>query len=78
MTPERWRQIEQIYHSTLEREESQRVAFLKEACAGDEVLRREVETPLAHQPQADSFIEASVSDQAPKLRKWPRIEPHRW
>jgi len=36
MTPERWRQIEQIYHCTLEREGSQHSSFLKEACAGDE------------------------------------------
>ena len=32
----------------LEREESQRAAFLKEAFAGDEALRREVESLLAH------------------------------
>ena len=32
MTPECWRQIEQIYHSALELEESQRPSFLKEAC----------------------------------------------
>ncbi len=51
MTPERWRQVEQIYHSTLEREEGQRASFLKEACAGDEVQRREVESLLAHQAQ---------------------------
>ena len=57
MTPERWRQVEQIYHSTLEREESQRSSFLKEACAGDEELRREVESLLAHKHQAESFIE---------------------
>jgi very-short-patch-repair endonuclease len=56
MTPERWRQVEQIYHSALEREESQRSSFLKEA--GDEVLRLEVESLLAHRNQAESFIEA--------------------
>ena len=53
MTPERWRQIEQIYHSTLECEESQRPSFLKEACAGDEELRKEVESLLAHKDQAE-------------------------
>ena len=58
MTPERWRQIEQIYHSALEREESQRASFLKEACAGDEELRREVESLLAQRTEAENFIEA--------------------
>ena len=59
-------QIEQIYHSTLEREESQRSSFLKEACAGDEVLRWEVESLLAHQSQAESFIEAPALEVAAK------------
>jgi len=66
MTPERWRQVEQIYHSTLEREESQRSSFLKEACAGDEELRREVESLLAHKDQAESFIEVTALEAAAK------------
>jgi hypothetical protein len=42
MTPERWQQVEKLLQSVLEREESQRASFLKEACAGDEELLREV------------------------------------
>jgi hypothetical protein len=38
MTPDRWQQIEKIYHSALELEESQRLAFVEKACAGDEAL----------------------------------------
>jgi hypothetical protein len=52
-----WQQIEKIYHSALEHEPRQRKAFLREACAGDEALHKEVESPLAHQAQAESFIE---------------------
>ena len=47
MKPERWQKVEEIYHAALEREEGQRAASLKEVCAGDEALRREVEPPLA-------------------------------
>ena len=47
MTPERRRQVEEIYHSALEREPSQRSAFLADACRTDEELRREVESLLA-------------------------------
>ena len=47
MTPERWQEIEELYHAALKREPSQRSAFLKQACAGDEALRREVESLLA-------------------------------
>jgi hypothetical protein len=46
MTPNRWRQIEQLYHSVLKREPGLRAAFLDEACAGDDQLRREVGSQL--------------------------------
>ncbi len=52
MKPERWRQIEQLYQSALERDAARRKAFLDEACAGDEELRREVESMLAAHEQA--------------------------
>jgi eukaryotic-like serine/threonine-protein kinase len=73
-----WQQIEKIYHSALEHELRQRQAFLREACAGDEALRKEVESLLAHQPQAESFIEAPALEVAANLREWPRIKPNRW
>jgi tetratricopeptide (TPR) repeat protein len=57
MQPERWRKIEEIYQAALDREESQRAAFLTEACAGDGALREEVESLLAHKDSA-SFIES--------------------
>ena len=66
MTPERWRKVEQIYHSSLEREASQRAAFLKEVCGGDEELRREVESLLAQQTEAENFIEAPALEVAAK------------
>jgi hypothetical protein len=60
MRPERWQQIEKLYHSALKQEASRRTAFLQEACPGDEDLRREVESLLAQPPQAESSIEASA------------------
>jgi hypothetical protein len=36
---DRWRHIEDLFHRALEREEGDRAAFLREACAGDESLR---------------------------------------
>src|SRR5207245_8691250 len=57
MKPERWGKIESIFHKALEAEESRRAAVLEESCAGDEDLRREVESLLAHHNEAGSFIE---------------------
>ena len=60
MTPERWRQVERIYQAVLDREISARPAFLDEACASDDALRREVESLLqAHHP-SDRFLESGA------------------
>ena len=58
MESDRWQQIERICHEALERAESERAAFLGEACAGDETLRREVEDLLAQETKAADFLEA--------------------
>jgi Tol biopolymer transport system component/predicted Ser/Thr protein kinase len=55
---DRWHQIEKLYHSALELDESRRKAFLDQACSGDEELRREVESLLSCQASAEQFIEA--------------------
>jgi hypothetical protein len=57
MSPDRWQRVEQLYRSALEREASERAAFLAEACAGDEGLRREVESLLGYQDQVESLME---------------------
>ena len=43
MTSDRWEQVQRLYHAALERSWSERAAFLVDACAGDQALRREVE-----------------------------------
>jgi eukaryotic-like serine/threonine-protein kinase len=74
MEPERWREIERLYHAALGRPESERQAFLEHNCGGDEPLRRQVESLLAGETQAENFLEspavaiaakALVEDQAP-------------
>jgi Tol biopolymer transport system component len=67
MTPERWRQIDRLFHAALEHETEQRRAFLDRACAGDAPLRREVESLLASHERAESFIEDAASDLAAEL-----------
>ncbi len=57
MTPERWRQVEEIFHAALSRAESDREAFLVHMCAGDLALRREVESLLAQQASEAGFLD---------------------
>ena len=57
MTPDRWRAIDAILKGALEREPSERAAFLGSACAGDASLLREVESLLAADRADDGFLE---------------------
>src|SRR6516164_4292652 len=57
MEPERWQEIERLYHLALEREASRRAEFLAQACGGDEALRRVVESLLAYEKPAEAFME---------------------
>ena len=52
MEPERWLQIERLYHAALELDAGERAAYLAKACAGDKMLRSEVESLLASDAEA--------------------------
>ena len=52
MKPERWEQIEQLYHAALERAPAEREVLLVAACSGDEPLRRQVAALLAQDDSA--------------------------
>jgi serine/threonine protein kinase/Tol biopolymer transport system component len=57
MTPDRWQRIEQLYHGALERPEGERSAYLRDACADDAELRKEVEE-LLRQESVKGFLES--------------------
>src|SRR5262250_3325483 len=49
---ERWQRVESLYHAALQRPPGERATFLRDACAGDDSVRLEVESLLA-QPTSD-------------------------
>ncbi len=57
MEQQRWRQVEQLYHSAKERDPSQRHAFLAEVCRGDEELRCEIESLLAQDTSRECLLD---------------------
>jgi hypothetical protein len=57
MTPERWLDVERLFHGALECPIDEQVAFLHESSAGDDGLRREVESLLQQHYLAGSFLE---------------------
>jgi serine/threonine protein kinase len=67
MTPERWQQIDHLFHAALACEAGQRVSFLATECAGDESLRRDVESLLSALEEDADFIETPAGDVAAAL-----------
>jgi uncharacterized repeat protein (TIGR03803 family) len=69
MEPERWTEIERLYHAALQHAPDQRQKFLQAACKFDQSLRQEVEGLLAYQEQAESFIERPALEIAAQHEK---------
>src|SRR5260370_257087 len=75
MERERWGRVEEIFHAALQVEEGRRDELVRQSCAGDEDLRREVESLLAHHNEAGSFIETPAFADAgasPQRARTPR------
>ena len=62
MKPERWQQLDELFHAALQHEPEERAAFLDEACVDDEALRQQVEALLAANEEAGSFIESPAME----------------
>ena len=67
MKPERWRQINDLFQSAVERAPEERTAFLEQACHGDEGLRREIESLIGYDERVENFIESPAFEVAPEL-----------
>jgi eukaryotic-like serine/threonine-protein kinase len=81
MDSDRWKQVDNLLHAALERPTAVRAEFLRQACAGDPELEREVRSLLASDQQVGSFLDSpamevaarDVSDQSsPQQSKSPQ------
>ena len=57
MAPERWLELERLYHAALQRAPAQRNAYLQLSCGADTNLRREIEGLLALEERSRDFLE---------------------
>ena len=64
MDSERWTKIDRLLDQAMERPREARNAFLAVACAGDDELRREVESLLDAQSHSESFLGVPALDVA--------------
>jgi serine/threonine protein kinase len=61
MTPERWRQITEIFHGAIAiRDAPAREAYLHDACSDDPLLRQEIDSLLAAHVDGTSSIDAPL------------------
>jgi len=58
VTPDRWLRVEYLFHAALDQPIENRNAFLRNACEGDEELRREVLRLLAAETARVAFLES--------------------
>ncbi len=60
MSSERWQQIDAVFAAALERPPAERSSYLDTACGDCSALRREVDSLLALEVEAEDFMEAPV------------------
>jgi len=65
MDPQRWKQVDDVLQSALDRAPEERDVFLREACGGDEALEREVRSFLTLDARAQGFMARPAIDLAP-------------
>jgi serine/threonine protein kinase/tetratricopeptide (TPR) repeat protein len=64
MDSDRWKQIDSLLQAALERPPEERDVFLRNACARDEALDREIRSLLTAQQHAGSFLESPAIEAA--------------
>ena len=55
--PEKWDQVKELFALALERDPEERSSFLRQACAGDDCLRTEIESLLSSCDGSATFLE---------------------
>jgi eukaryotic-like serine/threonine-protein kinase len=60
MTPERWRQVEEIFQAALDLHPDERALYVSQVCATDTDLKRNVEVLLLQHDSAGELLEHSV------------------
>ena len=77
MTPERWRQITDIFQAATQREPAEHETFLAHACGDDDVLRSEVNSLMAAHREAVGFGSAPLFMPSEYLETGKSFGPYR-
>jgi len=77
MTPERWKEVQRVFHDALERPAEVRPAYVAEACGADAELRAEVASLLRSAEEGTAFLETPPEGAALPDPPPARIGPYR-
>ena len=67
-----WTTVKRLHQSALDKDPSERAAFVRASCGGDETVLREVQSLLSYEADAESFLERPAMD----LARGSSSEPH--
>ena len=67
MSGDHWRRVEELFHRAADLSPAERASFLTHECAGDEKLRGDVESLLAHDAASGEIIQTAVGRAADQL-----------
>lgn len=76
MTPQEWHKIKEVLETALDLEPNARERFLDSACAGEGLIRREVESLLESHDEEPAFLELPVAIDAAHLGA--SLTPENW
>ena len=74
MKPDRWLKIKEIFQAALERAPAERPEFVSQACAGDDEMRKEVESLISSDDRSGTFLDAPAYEAAADLLVQPKSE----
>jgi serine/threonine protein kinase len=72
-----WARVKEVLQAALDEPPDSRQEFLDRACAGDDSLRREVESLLAAHDDAGEFLSRPAAEAAVPVAEGRRIGPYR-
>ena len=73
MDADRWRRVEELYHSARLRDPGERAAYLAEACGGDRELQQEVESLLRQDVSRSGPLDRPAWEGASSLLRSPPL-----
>src|ERR1700682_207042 len=75
MPPDRWREIEKLFHLAIGRPAGDRAAFIAQACGSDAAMVEELNYLVDCHIEGGAFLEGSAAEELPRLLQQDEDDP---